>query len=105
MPLEERTNFAILYASVDFNDDLRNKLTDRWVDLTNLSRARRLSDDQLLSIENDVQGIRALYSVLASNQESLLEIAKKVEIEPRKEEISPWLAGRMKAVCTPLLAS
>ena len=105
MPLEERTNLAILYASTDNSDDLRNKLTERWIDLANLSRARRLSDDQLLQIDNDIQAIRALYSVLASNQESLLEIAKKVKIEPLKEEISPWLAGQIKAVCTPLLAS
>jgi len=106
MPLKDRTAYAQIYAGVDNNDRLREKMTDAWIELENLSQARRLSDDQLLKIDNDVQGIRALYDVLDSNQQVELSKSKELGILPAKEDpLTPWYSEQAALACKPLLAS
>jgi hypothetical protein len=103
MPLDQRIAYARLYDGFDLTDKQRALLDQSWADLSLYQNARRLSDEQQLSVARDIETIRSSDQVMVSNYERMLTEARKQAVVPSRDPIFAAMRVKHMEVCRPLL--
>jgi len=110
VPLDRRVLYALFYDSVDFHGQIRSRADAAFDDLSLLSHAQTLNQDQKLRIAHDLGIIRVAYRMLQQDYATWLNTyAAALHVTPDQSKLpgssQQGLEEARATFCQPLLTS
>ncbi len=106
MPFEVRTYYGSFYDAVANNDGVRTRQIGLWRDLSRLVRAKALNDEQRLSVEDDIEQLRANNDSWAGRVRFFHEYASALKVKPlaaARARFETEFTPTVRAFCKPML--
>ena len=94
LPLDKRISYAHFYDGFGNVDNIRNDIQEKLSDIADFDGADALTRREALRLAHDIRDIRAAFTRLAANYESVNhQIATELHIEPSNSEVPVNLRG------------